>query len=214
MKRVFKLFLVLSFLVLGFVFFTNWQVNKFEENICNENNFPRQTALVLGARVYTNGQMSDIFKDRVDTALGLYQENKVKNILISGDHGQTDYDEVNTAKEYLLGKGVNPTDIFLDHAGFDTYDSLYRAKSVFQAESLALVTQYFHLQRALYIGDKLGLDVCGVKADLHSYYQIRSLQKREILAKVKAWLNVFFNSQPKYLGNKILLSGDGRETWD
>jgi SanA protein len=144
----------------------------------------------------------------------LYNNGKVDKILVSGDHGQDDYDEVNSAKEYLLENNVKPEDIFLDHAGFDTYDSLYRARDIFQAESLVIVTQNFHLPRALYMSDKLGLNSCGVSADLHKYLGEGTRDRREILAKVKAWLNITFNSKPKYLGDKIPLSGSGLNTWD
>ena len=102
----------------------------------------------------------------------------------------------------------------MDHAGFDTYDSLYRARDIFKADSLAVVTQDFHLPRALYIADKLGIDACGVSADLRKYYGEDARNRREVLAKVKAWLNIVFNSKPKYLGNEIPLSGSGLDTWD
>lgn len=212
-KRI--IFLICLFL-LGLIILCliNWRINQAGKNICDKNNLYKQAALILGARVYTNGQMSDVFRDRVETALSLYQAGQVDKILVSGDHGQIDYDEVNTAKEYLLGQSVKSEDIFLDHAGFDTYDSLYRARDIFQAESLVVITQNFHLPRALYIGEKLGLDLCGMSADKHIYQQADAMERREFLAKVKAWFNIFFHSQPKYLGTAIPLSGNGQETWD
>ncbi len=104
-----------------------------------------QAALLLGARVYADGRLSDILKDRANTALDLYNNGQVERILVSGDHGQTTYDEVNALRDYLLEAGVAPEDLFLDHAGFDTYDSVYRARHIFQAGSLLIVTQNFHL---------------------------------------------------------------------
>ena len=92
----------------------------------------KQVILILGAKVHENGQMSDMFRDRVGTAIALYESKKAGKILVSGDHGQKNYDEVNAAREYLLQHGVKGEDIFLDHAGFDTYDSVYRAKKIFQ----------------------------------------------------------------------------------
>lgn len=196
------------------IFVINIHIDKVGDNICSEGEFSKQTALVLGARVWDNGEMSGIFKDRVDTALELYRNNKVEKILVSGDHGQEDYDEVNTAKDYLLKNNVKSEDIFLDHAGFDTYDSLYRAKEIFKAESLVVVTQNFHLPRALYIAKKLEINACGVSSDLHRYSGENSRNRREFLAKVKAWLDIKLKSKPKYLGEEIHLSGSGLDTWD
>jgi vancomycin permeability regulator SanA len=214
MKNIFKFSLIFLFLGIVFICLINLNINKYGKNICNKEALNKQVALVLGAKVWNNGQMSDIFKDRVQTAVELYKSGKVGKILVSGDHGQKDYDEVNAAKKYLLENNVKPEDIFLDHAGFDTYDSLYRARDIFQAESLVIVTQNFHLSRALYISNKLGLNSCGVSADLHKYLDKGARNRREILAKVKAWLNVAFNSKPKYLGDKIPLSGSGLISWD
>ncbi len=173
-----------------------------------------QVALVLGARVYQNGNMSPIFEDRAKVALRLYQEGKVKKILVSGDHGREDYDEVNAAKEFFLKEGVPGDDLFLDHAGFDTYDSLYRARDIFQAESLIVCTQDFHLPRAVYIGRKLGLEVCGISADLQPYFGSQRWELRENAARVKAFLNVLFKVKPKFLGPAIPLSGSSSSSWD
>ena len=214
MKRIIITLTILIFLLLFFVFIINIHINKVGSNICDKDNLSKQAALVLGAKVWNNGQMSDIFEDRVKTAIDLYNNGKVKKILISGDHGQKNYDEVNAAKDYLLNNNVKPEDIFLDHAGFDTYDSLYRAMYVFKAESLVVITQDFHLPRALYIANKLGMESCGVSADLHKYSGESAMNRREVLAKVKAWLNITFNSKPKYLGNEMPLSGSGLSTWD
>jgi len=214
MAKILILSIGFILVVIIFVVLVNININKFGENICDQDNLNKQAALVLGAKVYNNGKMSDIFKDRVETAIKLYNEGKVEKILISGDHGRKDYDEVNAAKEYLLENDVVSEDIFLDHAGFDTYDSVYRARDIFQAQSLVIVTQDFHLSRALYIADKLGIDSCGVSADLHQYYGEEARNRREILAKVKAWLDIVFNSKPKYLGDAIPLSGSGLNSRD
>jgi len=214
MRKILILFIGFVFILVTFVVLINVNINKFGENICNQNNLDKRAALVLGAKVYNNGKMSDIFKDRAKTAVSLYREGKVEKILVSGDHGQKDYDEVNSAKEYLLENGVDQEDIFLDHAGFDTYDSLYRARHIFQVQSLVVVTQDFHLPRALYIADKLGIESCGVSADLHQYYGEEARNRREILAKMKAWINIVFHSRPKYLGDEIPLSGSGLNSWD
>ena len=212
-QYIITFFLLLVFFVL-LIFIINVTINKNRNNICDLNNTNKQAALVLGARVWANGKMSDIFRDRVETGLRLYNQNKVQKILISGDHGRKDYDEVNAAKLYLLERGVLPEDIFLDHAGFDTYDSLYRAKNIFKVTSLIVVTQNFHLPRALYIAKKIKIDACGVSADLHNYIGEKKRNRREVLANIKAWLDILVDSSPTYLGGVINITGDGQKSWD
>ncbi len=173
-----------------------------------------EAALVLGARVHAGGVLSDMFRDRVDTAIGLYETGKVEKILVSGDHGRAEYDEVNAAKNYLLAQGVSAEDIFLDHAGFDTYDSIYRARDVFRADSVIIVTQGYHLPRALFVAEGLGLEASGVAADTRVYSGQEGRDLREKLATIKAWLDVALGSRPRYLGDGIPLSGDGRGSWD
>ncbi len=169
-----------------------------------------EVAMVLGASVY-RGSPSPILAERADSAVALYKEGKVSKILVTGDNGALSHDEVTPVRKYLLDAGIAPQDIFLDHAGFDTYSSMYRARDVFLARSLTIVTQDFHLPRALWIARQLGLEAYGVVAEggEHSPYDY----VREIPASVKAIFNVLLNRQPKYLGPTLPLSGDGRETW-
>ncbi len=174
----------------------------------------KEVALVLGARVYPDGRMSDILTDRALTALDLYQKKKVEKILVSGDHGRQQYDEVNTIKDYLLQKGVPASDIFLDHAGFDTYDSVYRAKHIFEVESLVIVTQEFHLPRALYLAGSLGIDAVGVVSDRREYVQGAYNELRETFARVKTFLDVTLQAKPKFLGERIPVTGDSKASWD
>lgn len=180
-----------------------------------QTNLPeKQTALILGAKVHSDGRLSDILRDRAQTALELYNNKKVQKILISGDHGRENYDEVNAIKDFLLEKKVNPKDIFLDHAGFDTYDSLYRARDIFKVNSLIIVTQEFHLARSIYIAKSLNIDAVGMKADKQNYWGIQRSKAREILARVKAFFNVALHSKPKFLGNEIPITGDSFDSWD
>ncbi len=116
-----------------------------------------EAAIVLGARVHPGGQVSGMLHARLEEGLALYRLGKVRKLLLSGDHGQVEYDEVNAMRQYMLRNGVKPEDIFLDHAGFDTYDSLYRARDIFQVSSAVIITQRFHLPRAMYI--RLALDL-------------------------------------------------------
>ncbi|OGG56014.1 hypothetical protein A3D71_02295 [Candidatus Kaiserbacteria bacterium RIFCSPHIGHO2_02_FULL_55_20] len=167
-------------------------------------------ALVLGASVY-RGSPSPILAERADVAIALYKANRVSKILVTGDNGALSYDEVTPVRKYLLGAGIPSRDIFLDHAGFDTYSSMYRARDVFLVRSLTIVTQDFHLPRALWIARDLGLEAYGVVAPgrEHSPYNY----VREIPASFKAIFDVVTGRQPKYLGPTIPLSGNGEETW-
>lgn len=175
---------------------------------------PADAILVLGALVFPDGTVSMMVEDRLETAYELYQAGKAPKILISGDHGQEGYDEVNTMRRYLEQKGVPPADIFMDHAGFDTYDSLYRARDVFAAERLIVVTQRFHLPRALWIGQRLGLQTQGVVADRHHYFRNSYYELREMAARLKAFGEVVIGRQPIFLGPVIPINGDGRQTHD
>lgn len=174
----------------------------------------KQVALVLGAGVHENGSLSDMFRDRNDVAIELYKSGKVQKILVSGDHGRKEYDEVNAAKEYLLSNGVEGKDIFLDHAGFDTYDSIYRARDIFQVDSMIIVTQGYHLPRALYIAKSLGMDAVGADAELRTYGREDYRNFREKFAVAKACLDVASGAKPKFLGEAIPISGEGFGSWD
>ncbi len=213
-----KRFLFYSTIVfLWFVWFVNMIVMSGARYIAvdcynNIDNYP--VAIVLGARVMGASLVSDVYSDRLQTAVNLYKKGKITKILVSGDHGQINYDEVNTGKDYLLSKGVLSNDIFLDHAGFDTYSSIYRAKNIFKVKRTIIITQDFHLPRALYFGHSLGLDVLGCSADLQSYQNITRMKQREILARVKAWFSVAFAVSPRYMGDTYDITGNGQQTWD
>ncbi len=172
-------------------------------------------AIVLGAKVFPNGNVSAIVEDRLKSAIELYKAHKVQKVLLTGDHGQTNYDEVNTMRRYMLKQGIPEQDIFMDHAGFSTYESMYRARDVFQVKDAIVVTQRFHLPRSLYIARNLGIKANGLIADRRSYGDSERNEHREILAKVKAVLQVvILHSTPTYLGPAIPISGDGRVTCD
>ncbi|MDD4662231.1 MAG: ElyC/SanA/YdcF family protein, partial [Candidatus Pacebacteria bacterium] len=211
LNKMIKYFLSLIFLILISI---NLTIIDFEKEIRDVNDLENvHTGLVLGASVKGN-RVSDIFKDRLDAALILYNEGKIEKILISGDHGTKEYDEVNTAKDYLLSKNVLEEDIFLDHAGFDTYDSIYRAKEVFGISEVIIISQNFHLGRALYIAHSLGIDAQGFSADLHKYITEDKNNIREFLARIKAFFDVELKAKPKFLGDPINIYEDGRQTWD
>ncbi|MBI4833935.1 MAG: YdcF family protein [Planctomycetes bacterium] len=174
-----------------------------------------EVGLVLGALVWNSGQPSDILEDRLLTAIELYRLGKVKKLLISGDHGTKQYDEVNVMKAFMLKCGVKCEDIFMDHAGFRTYDSCYRARDVFGVRSMVVITNEFHLPRALYIANKMGIGAVGVKSDRRRYLSANYNNAREFLACCKAYLDVnIIKPLPKYLGVRIDIHGNGEVTQD
>lgn len=179
----------------------------------NDLNKDYDAILVLGAGL-RNGKPSPVLKDRLDTAYEVYESGASNKIIVSGDHGTKTYDEVNVMKDYLTNKGVPSEDIFMDHAGFSTYDSLYRAKNVFLSEKIVIVTQEFHLYRSLYIAKKLNLDSAGVSATLRHYSGEIKFELREILARVKDFVKTIFKPKSKYIGEEIPVFGDGNITND
>lgn len=170
--------------------------------------------LVLGCGVREDGTPSDMLHDRLQQGVALYEAGAAGKLLMSGDHGKVDYDEVNTMKQFALDAGVASEDVFMDHAGFSTYESLYRARDVFAAKKIIIVTQGYHLYRALYIADKLGLEAVGVAADQRTYAGQSFRNAREILARNKDFLTGIFQPEPTYLGQVIPIFGNGDLTND
>ena len=170
--------------------------------------------LVLGCHVRSGGVPSHMLEDRLTVGVQLYDLGAAPKLLMSGDHGQTEYDEVNTMKQFAVDAGIPSSDVFMDHAGFSTYESMYRAKEVFQAEKIIIVTQEYHLYRALYIAESLGLEAYGVSAALRGYGGQLRYDVREALARVKDVFSCIFKPAPTYLGDAIPVSGDGNVTND
>jgi len=168
--------------------------------------------LVLGAGVRDDGSPSHMLEDRLIVGINLYKNEVCNTLLMSGDHGREHYDEVNTMKNYAATAGVAKDRIFMDHAGFSTYDSLYRARDVFGSKKVIIVTQEYHLYRALAIADSLGLEAVGVPANLRPYSGQLSREVREIAARVKDFFYIIFKPDPVYLGDPISLTGSGEVT--
>jgi SanA protein len=165
-----------------------------------------QVALVLGASVTSKGQLSDILVDRVLTALELYNNGKVKKILVSGDYSSEYYNEVGAVKKYLAEKNISEKDIYLDQAGFDTYDSIYRAMDVFEAKSIIVVSQDYHLPRAVYIGRSIGLPTYGYTTHSgNKFEKIKFFELRERFANVKAVGEVLLGVRPIVSGDKNII---------
>lgn len=168
--------------------------------------------LVLGARVWDNGSPSGILEDRLITGIAAYEAGASDRLLMSGDHGRDDYDEVNAMKDYAIAEGVPEEAVFMDHAGFSTYESLYRARDIFAVKAVVIVTQRYHLYRALYVAERMGLSAYGVASDLRTYPGMPRFEAREILARLKDFVYTLFMPLPTYLGDVIPITGDGRLT--
>lgn len=170
--------------------------------------------LVLGCQVKDDGTPSDMLRDRLTRGIEVYNLGAAPKLLMSGDHGREEYDEVGTMKQYAIEAGISSEDIFMDHAGFSTYESIYRAKEIFQADKIIIVTQEYHLYRALYIAKQLGVEAYGVASDYHTYAGQTMRDFREVLARCKDFVSVIFKSEPTYLGDAIPVSGNGDATND
>jgi vancomycin permeability regulator SanA len=168
--------------------------------------------LVLGARVWDDGEPSAILKDRLRTGIAVYEAGASDRLIMSGDHGQNDYDEVNAMKAFAVEQGVPSEAVFMDHAGFSTYESLYRARDIFQVKRVVIVSQQYHLYRALYIAKSLGLTAFGISCDQREYNPYLLLDVRETLARTKDFLFSILQPLPTYLGDVIPITGDGNAT--
>ena len=215
MIKLLKYFAILVIVIAVIVFVINFYVifktkNQILESV---NKDDIDCILVLGAGV-RNGKPTDMIADRLLTAIDLYNKNVAPKIIMSGDHSKADYDEVNIMKNFAIDKGVPSTNIFMDHAGFSSYESLYRAKEIFEAKKIVIVTQKYHLYRSLYIANKLGLEAYGVSADLRKYIGQSYREFREVLARDKDFVKCFFKPKSTYLGEVIPVSGDGDVTND
>ena len=168
--------------------------------------------LVLGCQVRNNGVPSAMLEDRLRRSVELYDLGAAPKLLMSGDHGRTDYDEVNAMRQYALDAGVPPADVFMDHAGFSTYESMYRARDVFQAKKVIIVTQQYHLYRSIYAAEALGMEAYGVACDYRQYSGQLKRDLREVLARAKDVATGIFQPKPTYLGEAIPLWGDGNLT--
>ncbi len=170
--------------------------------------------IVLGCKVREDGSLSDMLRDRLVRGVELYKAGAAPKLLMSGDHGRAGYDEVGAMKRYALENGVPGEDVFMDHAGFSTYETVYRAKEVFKVKKALIVTQGYHLSRALYVAGRLGIEAYGVPADLRTYAGQTARDLREILARCKDFFGCIVKPLPTYLGDPVPIDGDGDATND
>ena len=164
--------------------------------------------LVLGASVTSDGVPSPILQDRLDTAIDLYNKGVAPKLLLSGDNGQMVYNEVKAMQNYALEAGVDENDIYLDHAGFSTYESIYRAKYIFKVDSMIVVTQTYHLYRSLYWCRRMGITAMGAAADQYTYAGQEKREIREVLARDKDFVKWIFKPQPTFLGDAVPISAE------
>jgi Uncharacterized membrane protein len=222
-KKYIALLIILGIFIVGaiYAFGVNYYVKKTTkkrmysfEGITDTKINDIDCILVLGAGVKEDGRPSNMLEDRLITSIKLYNHYKNIPILVSGDHGRKEYDEVNTMKKYLIDNGIPENMIFMDHAGFSTYESIYRARKIFEVKKAIVVTQEYHLYRAMFIGDKLDVDTYGVSSSIRSYGGQSYFDFREFLARNKDFLKTIIKPKPTYLGEVIPISGDGNATND
>lgn len=209
MRRLFLLTAVIVVLLLAFTFYTYIVFYATTKRYIYDDSADAPNAaavLIPGAAILQNGALTLIFLDRVNTAIKLYEAKKVSKILVSGDNSTDSHNEVNPVRLYLIEKGIPEEDIFLDHAGFDTYSTMYRARDIFQASSVIITTQSFHLPRAVFIARRLGIEAYGVSADAGPILFRNYV--REVFANEKAALDLIIHRKPKYLGEKIPIAGN------
>lgn len=217
MKKILKytIYLILLLVIIGLlinlyiILITNNRIIKMKEIDHDDID----CIIVLGAGI-RGSRPSPMLEDRLLTSIDLYNNNVANKIIVSGDHGTKDYDEVNVMKRYLIENNILSEDVFMDHAGFSTYDSIYRAKEIFGAKKIIIVTQKYHLYRALYIAKELNLDAYGVVANRRYYYNQLKRDIREFVARIKDYIKCIIRPKSKYLGEVIPVDGDGNITND
>lgn len=168
--------------------------------------------VVLGASVFADGTPSGILQDRLDDGIALYFAGVAPKLIMSGDNGTESYNEVRVMKQYAIAQGVPSEDIFCDHAGFSTYESMYRAKYVFGCQRIVVATQTYHLYRALWSAKSLGMQATGVSSDYHEYQKQLQYDIREVPARTKDFFKALFRMPSTYVGDAISLDQDGDVT--
>lgn len=217
-KRVFFILLVIGLIValsvaaINLTMLAAGHTAIFDEAELSQSGETFDCILVLGAGVKRDGTPSDMLRDRLEVGISLYEMGLSGRMLMSGDHMQTDYNEVGVMKAYAVDAGVPSSDVFLDHAGLSTYDSIYRAAKSYGAEKILIVTQEYHLYRALYIAESMGLEAYGVSASLRPYRSQIVRDVREVMARVKDFVLCIGEPPAQYLGAMVDLTGDGDTT--
>ncbi|ULC59015.1 YdcF family protein [Flaviramulus sp. BrNp1-15] len=206
MKYIKKIVLLTLFILTYVLIINLWITIKTKDFIYDSVlDIPKnKVGLVLGAgKITSNGNINLYYKYRVEAAVNLYKFGKIEFILISGDNSRIDYDEPTTFKNDLIKRGIPANKIYLDYAGFRTLDSIIRAKKIFGLNSVTIISQKFHNERALYLAKHFEIDAIAFNAnDIKGRYGLKT-NLREYLAKTKASIDILFNVKPKFLGKKI-----------
>lgn len=218
MKKIINYLLIgIIFIVITIILSNIYVILTTKNKIKNSNEISKikdiDCIIILGAGIYNN-KPKPMLEDRLLTGIELYNKNNTNKIIVSGDHGKQYYDEVNVMKEYLINKSIPSENIFMDHAGFSTYDSIYRAKKIFSAKKVVIVTQKYHLYRAIYIAKELGLEAYGVSSNKRNYQNQYKREIREVAARFKDYIKCIFKPTSTYTGEIIPVSGNGDITND
>lgn len=211
MKKILKLIILAIIILLIINYYVIISTKKNIYTIDNLNINDADCILILGASI-RNNQPSPMLKDRLNEGINLYNSGISKKILVSGDHTGDDYDEVNVMKNYLIENGIPSEDIFMDHNGISSYDSIYRANKIYNANKLVIVTQKYHLYRSLYIAKSLDIDAYGISAKGNKYSGQAKRDTREFLARIKDFFKCIIKPESKYLGESFNINGNGDRT--
>lgn len=205
LKYSFLSLLLLSLIIFGADYWV--KSNAVEKNFTSTLSISKnKVGLLLGTGKFNrNGYINAYYQYRIDAAIKLYKAGKIKSILISGDNSRKDYDEPSLMKEDLVKRGVPANVIYLDYAGFRTLDSIVRAKKIFGQSKITVISQKFHNERAIFLGESFGLDIIGFNAKSVSVKYGYKTQVREKLARVKMLIDIVFGVSPKFLGEKIII---------
>ena len=218
MKKIIKYSLIVIGILFALVLLLNiYVVLSINSRIISKDNYDKigevDCIIVLGGGIRKD-KPSPLLQDRLDKAIELYKKGLAPKIIMSGDHGTKEHDEVNVMKNYAIENGVPSEDIFMDHAGFSTYDTMYRAKNIFGVEKAIIVTQKYHIFRSVYIAKKLGIDAYGISAEDIKHQWPIYREFREVLARDKDFFKCIFKPKSKVLGDKIDIKGNGDITND
>lgn len=210
-KILILLMIVLFILGISYIFIVNFYIKNSTKNQFKDKEEINdvEAIVVLGASIKKDGTLSLMLKDRLDTAIEAYNSGVAPKIIMSGDHTRDNYDEVTAMKNYAKENDIDSNIIYLDHAGISTYDSIYRMKYIFKLKKIAIVTQKYHLYRALYIANKLGIEAYGIDATKKIYYGQPYRDFREILARNKDFIKTMIKPKSKYLGITVDMNASG-----
>jgi SanA protein len=210
LKKYFKIVFYLAVIGLVAIVSVNYYVKSSTKThiYYSLKKFPKNdVGIIFGAGI-RGDQPGKYLKDRLDAGILLYKSHRINKILLSGDNGRDEYDELTVMKNYCFRNGVDTTKIFIDYAGFDTYSTMYRAKHIFKIKRATLISQEYHLNRAIYVGQKLGIRSVGYSANKGEYPGYKYVCFREYFSRFKSFFDVLRNREPRFLGNEININGE------